>query len=229
MVQERKRQYFAALWWAALACLWSVVSNAGPAGEKIVSGNVSFDRSAPGILTVGQLSDHAIIHWDDFSISPDELTQFVQTGADSAALNRVVGGNPSTIFGRLQANGQVFLINPAGILVGSSGQIDTKGFLASTLDITDESFSKRARLAFAGDSEAEVENRGRITALDGEVFLIARSVKNSGSIHAPRGTVGLAGADEVILTEKGPDRMRCFTEETQAFRTAEPSLPRAWN
>jgi len=113
---------------------------ANPTGEQVVFGAISFDRTVPGVLTISQGSDLAIINWQDFSIGAGNLTRFAQSGANAAALNRVIGGNPSSIYGQLQANGQIFLINPAGILVGASGVIDTKGLVASTLDLSNESF-----------------------------------------------------------------------------------------
>ena len=180
-----------------------LLNAANPVGEQVVSGSISFDRTVPGVLTIGQGSERAIINWDDFSIGAGNLTQFLQPDASSAALNRVVGGNPSSIYGQLQANGQIFLINPAGILVGASGQVDTKGLVASTLDLSNESFLSNARLTLSGDSDAAVQNLGQISASGGNVYLIARSVDNSGSISASAGTVGLGGGSEVVLSDGG--------------------------
>jgi filamentous hemagglutinin family protein len=64
----------------------------------------------------------------------------VQQNAASAVLNRVVGKNASAIFGALQSNGRVFLINPNGILFGAGAQIDTAGLVASTLNMLDCDF-----------------------------------------------------------------------------------------
>jgi len=146
-----------------------LLNAANPVGEQVVSGSVSFDRTVPGVLSIGQSSDRAIINWQDFSIGAGNLTRFIQPGASSAALNRVIGGNPSSIYGQLQANGQIFLINPAGVLVGASGQIDTAGLVASTLDLSNESFLSNARLTLSGDSEASVQNLGWISASQGNV------------------------------------------------------------
>ena len=180
-----------------------LLNAANPVGEQVVSGSVSFDRTVPGVLSIGQGSDSAIINWDDFSIGAGNLTRFNQPGASSAALNRVVGGNPSSIYGQLQANGQIFLINPAGVLVGASGQIDTAGLVASTLDLSNESFLSNSRLTLSGDSDAAVQNLGQISASGGNVYLIARTVENAGSISASVGTVGLGGGSEVVVTDGG--------------------------
>jgi filamentous hemagglutinin family protein len=201
-----------------------------PAGEAVVAGKVSFDRITPGVLSIRQDTDRAIINWQDFSIGAGDLTRFIQPGPNSAALNRVLGGNPSAIYGTLQANGQVILLNPAGILVGSGGRVDTRGFIASTLNLSDESFLNRAKsnLGLRDDSTAghpsdtlspsdgeragvrgtlkfsgdsSASVRNAGTIVGGNVYLIARSVDNSGSISG--GNVGLVGASEVILGDAG--------------------------
>ena len=75
-----------------------------PTGEQVVSGSVSFDR-ALNALTINN-SNNAIINWQDFSIAGGELTNFIQSGASSAVLNRVVGGNLSAIWGYSYAGDQ---------------------------------------------------------------------------------------------------------------------------
>jgi filamentous hemagglutinin family protein len=134
-------------------------------------------------------------------------TRFVQPSGASAVLNRVTGGNPSAIHGTLSANGQVYLINPNGILVGSGGVVDTAGFLASTLDVSDAAFLRGGDLRFSGNSKASVVNLGRIGASEGDVILIARTVENHGEIHAPNGTAALAAGSEVLVKASGEERV----------------------
>lgn len=169
-------------------------------------GQVSFDRSA-NTLTITQGSDKAIIHWDDFSIAKGNLTQFLQPGSHSAALNRVIGDLRSEIHGDLTANGRIFLINPNGVLIGPTGRIDVGGFLASTLDVSDADFLAGGDMLFKGDSQAKVVNLGTINAIDGDIFLIAREVENHGTLTAQRGTVGLAAGQEVLIKAEGAERV----------------------
>ncbi|MEM9446348.1 MAG: filamentous hemagglutinin N-terminal domain-containing protein, partial [Verrucomicrobiota bacterium] len=98
--------------------------------------------------------------------------------------NRVVTGAPSELLGTLNSNGQVYLINPNGILVGSNATIDTGGFVASTLDVSNEQFMSGADLTFMGDSQASVINQGVIKGRTSDVVLIAREVHNEGIIEA---------------------------------------------
>src|ERR1700741_4757857 len=73
---------------------------ANPTGAQVVNGQVSINSSG-NVLTITN-SPGSIINWASFSINPGELTQFLQQNSSSAVLNRIVGQNPSQIFGALQ-------------------------------------------------------------------------------------------------------------------------------
>ncbi|MCB1231143.1 MAG: filamentous hemagglutinin N-terminal domain-containing protein [Verrucomicrobiae bacterium] len=172
---------------------------ANPGGGIVTQGVAEIGDGFGGQLLINQMSQKAVINWENFSINAGELTRFVQPSTDSAALNRVVSGNPSAIHGALQANGKLLLINPNGILVGAGGSIDVNGLVLSTLDVGDAEFMAGGDMIFKGNSGAGVQNFGRINAIGGDVFLIGNSVTNAGSISAT-GTVGLAAGEEVLVT-----------------------------
>lgn len=175
---------------------------ANPAGGQVVGGSANITGGGQ-TLTINQASDLAIIDWNSFSINSGELTQFIQPSALSAALNRVTGGDPSAIYGALQANGRVFLINPNGVTVGPSGVINAQSFIASTLDLDDGRFLAGGDLLFSGGSMAGISNAGQITALGGDVLLIAHTVANTGGINAAYGTAALAAGSEVLFKPDG--------------------------
>jgi len=175
---------------------------ANPTGGIVVKGDVSFG-GGPGNLQITQGTQKAIINWADFSINEGELTEFFQPNAQSVVLNRVTGGNPSAIFGALRGNGNVFVINPNGILVGANGSIDVNGLVLSTLDVSNGEFLAGGDQIFKGNSNSgNVTNMGRINAIGGDVFLLGRTVTNSGSIKG-KGTVGLAAGEEILLSAAG--------------------------
>ena len=176
---------------------------ANPTGEQVVGGAASFNRPDAATLIVNQQTDRAVINWNSFSIANGELTRFVQPSSTSAALNRVVTANPSQIYGTLQANGQVYLINPGGVMVGPGGVVDVAGFVASTHDIANEEFMRGGNLNFHGTSEASILTQGRVEAREGDVFLVAREVKNEGQLMARDGTVGMVSGTEVSLQAVG--------------------------
>lgn len=169
-----------------------------PSGASVISGDISFGGSA-GNLLINQGSDRAIIDWDSFSIAPGELTQFIQPGTSSAVLNRVTGSLSSSIHGSLAANGNVFLINPNGILIGAGGRIDVHGLALSTLDVSNGEFLAGGDLLFKGASKAGIVNAGQINGIGGDVFLIGRHIRNDGNIDAANGVIGLGAGTEVLL------------------------------
>jgi filamentous hemagglutinin family protein len=85
-------------------------------------------------MTINQSTNKAIINWQNFGISLGESVKFTQPDRSSIALNRVTGSQKSVIDGALSANGQVFILNPNGVLFGSSAQVTVGGLLASTLN-----------------------------------------------------------------------------------------------
>ncbi len=76
-------------------------------------------------------------------------------------------GPPSQIYGRLSANGQVFLVNPAGIFFSPTAQVNVGGLVASTLNITDEDFLAGNHAFARSGTAGRIVNEGTITAADG--------------------------------------------------------------
>ena len=138
-----------------------------------------------------------------FNIGRNNAVQFVQPNSRSVALNRVLGADPSVILGRLNANGQVFLINPNGVLFGRGAQVNVGGLIASTLNLSDADLMA-GHYAFTGTSRAAVLNEGTITAgRGGYVALLGASVGNQGVISAQLGTVALAAGEKITLDVAG--------------------------
>ena len=185
-----------------LTALYINPAHANPTGAQVVNGAATFNTSG-STLTVTN-SNNAIINWQAFSINAGETTRFVQPSATSSVLNRVQGGDPSKLLGQLQSNGKVFLVNPAGILVGEGARIDVGALVASTLGLSDEDFLA-GRLNFLATGNAgSVVNQGVITTgVGGTVILSGPVVSNEGSISAPQGQVLLAAGQTVRLTELG--------------------------
>jgi filamentous hemagglutinin family protein len=199
----------------AIASLGISQLRANPSGGTVVAGSATIGSAAGNALQVVQASNRAIIDWNSFSIGSGEATTFVQPSATSAMLNRVTGSNPSTLLGSLNANGQVFLINQNGIVVGQGATINAGSFAASTLDISNASFMAGGDLLFSGNSNAAVTNLGSITASQGDVYLVAQQVTNAGAISAANRTAGLAAGTEVTLTQNGAEHVLVSAPVTQ--------------
>jgi len=183
---------------------------ANPTNATVVNGTATIELDG-SILQITN-SPGAIINWQDFSISQDEITRFIQQSANSAVLNRVTGGNLTQILGSLESNGQVFVINPAGLVIGEGAVIDTAGFVGSTLDLSDEAF-KAGQGTFSGDGGAIV-NRGLVhVSGSGDIILLASSVENSGILRTDSGDIVLAAGRSISLTFADLDHI---TFEVQA-------------
>ncbi len=186
----------------ALAAIFSVGAQANPSGATVVSGSASISQSG-NALTVSN-SPNSIINWQSFGIQAGETTRFLQQSSSSAVLNRVVGADPSQLLGTLQSNGRVFLVNPAGILVGQGARIDVAGLVASTLNLSNQEFLTGKLNFQATPGAGSVVNQGRITTpTGGSVYLVAPNVENSGIIQAPSGEVMLAAGQTVQLLDSG--------------------------
>ena len=167
---------------------------------SVAAGAASISQ-AGGNLTVNQLSDRAIINWQSFSIGADQTAQFNLPTTSSAILNRVTGSEASAILGTLNSNGQVYLLNPNGILIGPSANITVGGLVASTLNVADAEFMQGGVLNFEGSSRAGITNYGTVQALEGNIYMIGAHVENHGTLQALNGTVGLAAGQSVQLAD----------------------------
>lgn len=191
-----------------------------PTGGQIVSGQGSIAQVGSQ-MTVTQGTDRMIATWETFNIGQDAGVRFNQPGASSVALNRIFDQNPSQILGSLTANGQVFLLNPSGIVFGQSAQVDVGGLVASSLNMGNESFLAGRYTFEINGLEGRVENMGSITANGGVVALIAPQVSNSGTITAQNGAVVLAAGEKVSLDFAGDGLLSYSVEQGAVDALAE--------
>ncbi|MDR5813514.1 filamentous hemagglutinin N-terminal domain-containing protein [Caballeronia sp. LZ033] len=190
--------------------------DAGPSGGRIVAGSGTIGSSGSATV-IQQDSSRLGIDWNAFSTRPGESVTFNQPGANAIALNRVVGPRPSLLFGKLSANGQVFIVNPNGVIFGPGAQVNVGGLLASTLGLSTQDFMS-GHYAFAASDQrhgwahwhhrhgddgdgAPVVNLGTLTsAPGGYVALVGARVINAGTITTPEGVTALAAGSRVAVT-----------------------------
>ena len=176
-----------------------------PLGGKVVSGSASITQVG-NTTDIRQSSADVAIDWLSFNIGSQASVDFLQPSASAVAVNRISSTNGSQILGHLDANGQVYLINPNGIIFGKGAEVNVGGLIASTLDVSDQSLGGSTR-SFSGEGTGSIVNEGTITAANGGyVALVGNRVSNEGVISAHLGTVALGSGSAVTLDFSG-DRL----------------------
>ena len=183
--------------------LLTPLAQAKPLGGHVSAGAGSVTQSG-ATTTIHQASPNLSLNWQSFNIAPQETVNFVQPSASAVAVNRIYDTNGTQILGRLNANGQVYLINPNGILFGQGAQVNVGALVASTLGLNDASLNGSSR-TFSGTGTGSIVNQGTISATGsggsgGYVALLGNTVSNQGPITAPQGTVALGAGSSATLT-----------------------------
>lgn len=196
---SRRKLYIAML--AATQLMVAEKAFAAPEGGVVVGGTGTIDQAGLE-TTIHQSTERMAIDWQSFDVKSNERVQFIQPKSTSIALNRVVSNKGSEILGRIDANGQVFLINPNGVVFGKDSQINVGGIIASGLSIDPNDFMNgEFTLTALEGTEGKVINSGIINAATGgSVTLVGQQVKNEGLISANLGAVNLAAGKEAVLT-----------------------------
>ncbi len=176
---------------------------ANPQGMTVQSGSATASSSGPQLnITTSQ---NATLNWQSFNIGAGETTTFHQPTPGSVVWNQINDQNPSQIFGSLQANGIVVLMNPNGLYFGPDSFVKTAGFVASTAPANIPESSGGIWQFSGPPPHASIVNYGRINVDNGgSVFLIAENIDNHGTINAPGGTIGLCAGQQVLISER-PD------------------------
>jgi filamentous hemagglutinin family protein len=121
-------------------CGGGACSGAGVPTQWRTSGSANSPYIAGNTMTIEQTSRNATFNWRSFDIGADNTVEFVQPSNTSVALNRVwdPSSNPTQIFGALNANGQVYIVNRNGILFGKGAKVDVHTLVATSLEIDDD-------------------------------------------------------------------------------------------
>src|SRR5271165_6503189 len=191
---------------AALPAAAQPAPNARPTGGSVVAGAAAISQTSAN-TQITQSTQRAAIDWKSFDVGSQQSVTFSQPSASAVALNRVTGPDPSQIAGRIDANGQIILINQSGVNFYKGAQVNAAGVMVSTIGASDQSVksfvaSNTGKLALdqPGNPNARIDNAGNITLQQaGLAAFVAPQVANSGTIAAKFGHVVLAGAKTATL------------------------------
>ncbi|MCU0779494.1 MAG: filamentous hemagglutinin N-terminal domain-containing protein, partial [Akkermansiaceae bacterium] len=93
-------------------------------------------------VTVRQTAQQALLRWDTFNVGKNTTLNFDQSkgGEDVGkwiSFNQVrdPAANPSQILGNIKADGQIYLLNPNGVIFGGSSRVNARNLTVSSLPI----------------------------------------------------------------------------------------------
>ena len=123
-----------------------VANNALPTGGEVIAGNVTLPDwvNTPNhgnlVMDIIQKGQDGIIKWDKFDVGGSATVNFKGDINGYNTLNYVNGANMSQIYGTINANnnGNIFIVNPAGVQIGNSAQINVGSLYVSNAKVTNE-------------------------------------------------------------------------------------------
>lgn len=199
-----------ALWGASAHAL---DTNTLPTGGKVTAGNATISQ-AGNALDIRQTTQRAALDWQSFNIGAAATVNFNQPSTNAVALNHIVGNEASQIFGKLNANGQVFFTNPNGMLFARGAQVNVGGILATTMSLRNEDFMA-GNYRFTDPGSGTIRNDGIINVL-GSAVLIGNNVQNAGTLVAATVTLAAGNTVAVDLTDDGLIRARVIDPALKA-------------
>lgn len=138
-------------------------NNTLPSGGEVMAGQIEIpDWARPGgtnpagnlEMNIIQNSQNGVIKWDSFDIGGSATVNF-RGPQDFNTLNYVNSGAASQIYGTINANnnGNIFIVNPAGVQIGNSAQINVGSLYVSNKYLNESELGN-----FAGTITPEMIN-----------------------------------------------------------------------
>lgn len=181
-LSDTKRKFLSYILGFAMVFQNTVAGMALPLAGHVTSGKGTI-RVNGNRMTVQQASSSLSLRWASFNIGQKQTVQFIQPNASSVALNLIGGASPAKILGHLLSNGQIFLLDPYGIVFGKTATIDVGGIVAASTGL-----SRYGMVSGTGN----IVNDGYITATPGgSVGLYGENVYDSGIVTAYAGNISL--------------------------------------
>ena len=200
-----QRVRYALLAGVAGAFLIPQVAAAAPTGEHDMTDGVTVGRTTTAAGTNTNITappsplppssppsstpppSNNVIKWADYSVKQGETVTYDANNY----LNIVTGGNTSAINGSITGGGDIYLVNPNGVIFGKTASVNVGNLYVSTQE---ESTLNLAAFKGSGASplsttvtdvgKADVVNMGSITANKVEVYGRSIRILDAANVHA---------------------------------------------
>ena len=176
-------------------------SNAAPVVNSITSGDASVSTSSNDTL-VTQTSQSATIDWDSFNLTANESITFNQPSSSAVAINNILDSNPSQIFGSINANGRVVLLNPNGFYFGATSSVSAHTFIAAAVSAQNATYNNSTGLITILNpaSTADITLAGTINANTTQLYARTINTPQGASINTPTaGYVSIRSAKDITI------------------------------
>lgn len=167
-----------------------IANNTLPTGENSLTHNHTFDRGNLE-MTITQSGSNGIIKWDSFDVGGSATVNFRGDASGYNVLNYVNGANASQIYGTINANnnGNIFIVNPAGVQIGNSAQINV-----GSLYVSNKKFSDAELKAVKDDTTVNAFMQGG-TLTNAELM----SLGNINITNIKNGNVTFEGNGRIVI------------------------------
>lgn len=128
--------------------------------------------TADNVMNVIGQNQNNVLNWQSFNIAAGETVNFTNA---LNYLNLVRGYDMSRIYGTMNGDGNIILINPNGILFGAGANINVGSLYASTQGIDDGVINQ-----FKADGTIGALGLGK--SADGNITMALANVKNADSV-----------------------------------------------
>lgn len=202
----------------------SVIGNGTlPSGGEVMAGQIDIpDWARPGgtnpagnlEMNIIQNSHNGVIKWDSFDIGGSATVNF-RGPQNFNTLNYVNSGAASQIYGTINANnnGNIFIVNPAGVQIGNSAQINVGSLYVSNKYLNENEFSNfngsniNNLIDFSKTANAELMSLGNINAATNVTFDGDRIVldtdriifENTDTTTEPTLNIRTTDSDNIVL------------------------------
>ena len=192
-----QRVRYALLAGVAGAFLIPQVAAAAPTGEHDMTSGVHVGRTTTAAGTDTNITgtrspaspttpSNNVIKWTDYSVKQGETVTYDANNY----LNIVTGGNTSAINGSITGGGDIYLVNPNGVIFGKTASVNVGNLYVSTQE---ESTLNMTAFTGSGNSplsttvtdvgKADVVNMGSITANKVEVYGRSIRILDAANVH----------------------------------------------
>ena len=192
-------------------------NNTLPTGGSFVHGNGSI-TSAGLEMNVIQNGQNAVIKWGSFDVGGSATVNFSSKGANANnfnTLNYVNSASASQIYGTINAQGgNIFIVNPAGVQIGNSAQINVGSLYVSSNTLNDSALKNfynnagKENFVLGGTRNADIElmSLGNINANKVTFEGNGRIVIDSERLKDVDGTEKLT-ADKIFINTKDENNL----------------------